>query len=86
MYVPMAFRVCGADMTYEPLSIPNQYSEISDMQAKSIFRKYKVWPRVLYKKDWGIWIGSTRRRQCRHAEDEVYHVYPTRYVPNRRGL
>ena len=67
----MAFEVSGMDMTtmtYEPLAIPSQYTEISDTQAWSIYRKFEVWPKIIRRYEWGgIWAGSTCRRQCRHA-------------------
>ena len=88
MYVPMSFQisVSGIEMTYGPPAIPNPNSDLTHTQKQSIVRKFKVTARVLHKEDWGIWAGSTCRRQCRHAEHEVYHVYSTRYVRNRRGL
>ena len=84
----MAFEVSGMDMTtmtYEPLAIPSQYTEISDTQAWSIYRKFEVWPKILLRYEWGWYLGRVNVQETMPAcsADEVYHVYSTRYVPNR---
>ena len=67
-------KIYDNEKTYAPFHLPSQACTLLDGQARSIHRKNKVWPDILYKKDWGIWVGSTCTRQCRHAEHEVYHV------------
>ena len=81
VYVPISFQisVSGIGMTYGPLAIPSPNSDTTNEEQCIVFINFKVHASVKIE-PWGIWVGSTCTRQCRHAEHEAYHVYSTRYM------
>ena len=52
---------------YGPFAIPSYKCEINFVVQRAILRMTGVRAEIVYNRDWGIWAGSTCRRQCRHA-------------------
>ena len=63
----MSFTIVGDVKTYGPLAVLSNQSYLKPQQAKFVLDESKITAEILYRDEWGICLGSTCRRQCRHA-------------------
>ena len=60
----------GTKKLYGPLSIEDEslVARLTHGQLKDLYERYKGAIAVIRRhREWGIWAGSTRTRECRHA-------------------
>ena len=76
------FSIEKGKKEYGPFALPSEDCKINGVVYQAILSKTGVSADILYNDDWGIWAGSTCRRQCRHALAVGYHVCSARYVPS----
>ena len=63
----MSFSVVDDVKTYGPLAVLSDESYLKPQQAKFVLGESKIKAEIVYREGWGICLGSTCRRQCRHA-------------------
>ena len=63
----MSFTTVENVKTYGPLAVLNDKSYLKPEQARYVLEESNIKAEILYRDGWGICLGSTCRRQCRHA-------------------
>ena len=63
----MSFTTVDGVKTYGPLAVLSDESYLKPQQAKFVLDESKIQAEIIYREGWGICLGSTCRRQCRHA-------------------
>ena len=63
----MSISVVDGVKTYGPLAVLSDESYLKPQQAKFVLDESKIQAEIIYREGWGICLGSTCRRQCRHA-------------------
>ena len=64
----MSFSVVADVKTYGPLAVFGDESYLSPEQTDFVLEKGKIQAEIACRESWGgICLGSTCRRQCRHA-------------------
>ena len=64
----MSFTTVGDVKTYGPLAVFGDESYLSPEQTEFVLEKGEIKAEIICRESWGgICLGSTCRRQCRHA-------------------
>ena len=63
----MSFTIVDDVKTYGPLAVLNNKSYLKPEQTAHVLNRSNIKAEILYRENWGICLGSTCRRQCRHA-------------------
>ena len=67
----MSFKNVADVKTYGPLAVPSQKSHLKREQVEYVLEKSKIQVEITSREGWGgICLGSTCRRQCRHADTD----------------
>ena len=63
----MSFTTVADVRTYGPLAVLSDESYLKPEQTDFVLKRSNIKAEILYRDGWGICLGSTCRRQCRHA-------------------
>ena len=67
----MSFTTVADVKTYGPLAVLSDESYLKPEQAEYVLEKSKIQAEITSREGWGgICLGSTCRRQCRHAASD----------------
>ena len=72
---------------FGPFVVEEQGDSLDGNQQRWMKRNMGIQPVIQYRNCWGIWVGSTCTRQCRHVlAFWSTSIPPDRYIPSaRRG-
>ena len=63
----MSFTTVDGVKTYGPLAVLSDESYLKPEQTDFVLERSNIKAEIIYRAGWGICLGSTCRRQCRHA-------------------
>ena len=82
-----SYNVTWGLKKFGPFSITEQADSLDGNQQKWMKYNMGIQPVIRFRHAWGIWVGSTCTRQCRHVlAFWSTSIPPNRYIPSaRRG-